>query len=100
MGTQLANKCITFHTDNQGLSEVINKKTTKDRELLVLLHALVLSSLQHNILFKAVHLPGIHNTKADALSHLQVTKFKSLSMDMAPEPTAVPPRLLPENWKL
>ena len=27
-GTQLANKCITFHTDNQALSEVINKKTT------------------------------------------------------------------------
>ena len=32
-GTQLANKCITFHTDNQALLEVINKNTTKDREL-------------------------------------------------------------------
>ena len=94
-----ANKCITFHTDNQGLSEVINKKTTKDRELLVLLRPLVLSCFQH-ILFKAVHLPGVHNTKADALSRLQVTKFKSLSKDMAPEPTAVPPQLLPENWQL
>ena len=83
-GSQLANKCITFHTDNQALSEVINKKTTKDRELLVLLRALVLSCLQNNILFKAVHLPGVHNTKADALSRLQVTKFKSLSKDMAP----------------
>ena len=99
-GTQLANKCITFHTDNQALSEVINKKTTKDRELLVLLRALVLSCLQNNILFKAVHLAGVHNTKADALSRLQVTKFKSLSKDMAPEPTAVPPQLLPENWQL
>ena len=33
-GTQLVNKCITFHTDNQALLQVINKKTTKDRELL------------------------------------------------------------------
>ena len=95
-GIQLANNCITFHTDNQALSEVINKKTT----VLVLLRALVLSCLQNNILFKAVHLPGVHNTKADALSRLQVTKFKSLSKDMAPEPTAVPPQLLPENWQL
>ena len=92
-GTQLVNKCITFHTDNQALSEVINKKTTKEGELLVLLRALVLSCLQNNILFKAVHLPGVHNTKADGLSRLQVTKFKSLSKDMAPEPTAVPPQL-------
>jgi len=37
-----ADKCITFHTDNQALSEVINKKSTKDNELLVLLRALVL----------------------------------------------------------
>ena len=99
-GTQLANKCITFHTDNQPFSEVINRMTTQDRELLILLRALVLSCLQNNILFKAVNLPGVHNTKADALSRLQVTKFKFLSKDMAPEPTAVPPQLLPENWQL
>ena len=67
---------------------------------MVLLCALVLSCLQNNVLFKAVNLPGVHNTKADALSHLQVTKFKSLSNDMAPEPTAVPPQMLPENWQL
>ena len=93
-------KCITIHTDNQALSEVINKKTTKDKELLVLLRFLVLSCLQNNILFKAVHLQGVHNTKADTLSRLQVTKFKSLSKDGAPELTAVPPQLLPENWQL
>ena len=40
--SKLANKCILFHTDNQGLVEVINKKTTKDKRLLVLLHDLVL----------------------------------------------------------
>jgi len=70
-----------FHTDNQALAEVINKKTTKDRELLVLVRALVLSCLRHNILFRAIHLPGILNTKADALSRLQVDKFKSLDQD-------------------
>ena len=46
--SQLANKCILFHTDNQGLVEVIHKKTTKDKNLLVLLRELVLQCLKHN----------------------------------------------------
>lgn len=96
----LANRCVIFHTDNQALAEVINKKTTKDRELLVLVRALVLSCLRHNILFRAIHLPGILNTKADALSRLQVDKFKSLDQDADQEPTIVPPHLLPENWEI
>ena len=71
--SDLANKCILFHTDNQGLVEVINRKTTKDRQLLVLLRELVLQCLKHNILFRAIHVPGVLNVKADALSRLQVT---------------------------
>ena len=94
----LANRCIMFHTDNQALTEVISKKTTKDRELLVLVRALVLSCLRHNILLRAILLPGILNTKADALSRLQVDKFKSLDQDADQKPTIVPPHLLPENW--
>ena len=82
------------------LVDVINKKTTKDKKLLVLVRSLVLTCLKQNILFKAVHLPGLHNTRADALSRLQVDKFKSLSKDSEPEPTAVPPHLLPENWPI
>ena len=97
---RLANKCVTFHTDNQALVEVINKKTTKDKKLLVLVRSLVLSCLKHNILFKAVHLPGLCNTSADALSRLQVDKFKSLDQYAAAEPTIVPPHLLPENWPI
>ena len=76
--SKLENKCILLHTDNQGLVEVINKKTTKDKKLLALLRELVLQCLKHNILFRAIHMPGVLNVKADALSHLQVTKFKSL----------------------
>ena len=55
-----------FHTDNQGLVEVINRKTTKDRQLLDLLRELVLQCLKHNILFRAIHVPGVLNVKADA----------------------------------
>ena len=78
-------KCTLFHTDNEGLVEVINRKTTIDRQLLVLLRELVLQCLKHNNLFWAIHVPGVINVKADALLHLQVTQFKSLDhgMDLA-----------------
>ena len=96
--SKLASKCILFHTNNQGLVEVINKKTTKDKNLLVLLRELVLQCLKHP--FRAVHVPGVLNVKADALSRLQVTKFKSLGQGMDREPTLVPVPLLPESWPL
>lgn len=35
--SELCNKCIMFHIDNQELTEVINKKTTKDKELVVII---------------------------------------------------------------
>ena len=95
--SELANKCVLFHTDNLGLVDVINKKTTKDNKLIVLLRELVLQCLKHNILFRAVHVPGVLNVKADALSHLQVTKFKSLGQGMDHKQTLVPPHLLPER---
>ena len=86
-----------FHTENLGLVEVIKKKTIKDKKLLVLLRALVLQCLKHNILFKAIHIPGL---KADALSRLQVTKFKSLGQGVDSEPTVLPNHLLPVSWLL
>ena len=95
-----ANKCILFHTDNLGLVEVINRKTIKDRQLLVVLRELILQCLKHNILFRAVHVPGVHNVKADALSHLQVTRVKSICQGMDHAQTLVPAHLLPQNWPL
>ena len=71
--SELANKCILFHTHNQGLVEVINRKTTKDRQLLVLLCELVLQCLKHNILFQAIHMPGVLNVKADAYRSYDLT---------------------------
>ena len=98
--SELANKCILFHTDNQGLVEVINRKTTKDRKLLVLPREFVLQCLKHNILFRAIHVPGVLNVKADALSRLQVTRFKSLGQGVDHAQTLVPTHLLPQNWPL
>ena len=44
---------------------------------LVLVRQLVLTCLKFNLFFRAQHAPGVHNPLADALSHLQVSKFKN-----------------------
>ena len=86
-----------FHfkqTDCQGLVEVLNRKITKDRKLLVLLPELVLQCLKHNISFEVIHMPGLLN------AHLQVTQFKSPGQGMDHAQTLVPAHLLAQNWPL
>jgi hypothetical protein len=43
-----------------------------------LLRKLIFLSLKYNILFKAVHIPGVKNKYSDALSRLQIQEFLAL----------------------
>ena len=71
----LQNRCILLHTDNIACVYVINKLSSKDCTLMVLVRRLVIQSLRYNILFKAEHLPGIRNDLSDRLSRQQITEF-------------------------
>ena len=98
-GDQLRNQCVLFFTDNEALVHVINKQSCRDVSLMHFVRKLVAICLKYNILFKAKHIPGIHNTLADSLSRLQVSAFKHMapaSMDQFP--TDIPSHLLPQNW--
>jgi len=66
-GDSLANKRILFFTDNDSVVHVINQQTSKNKELLYLLRQLVLTCLQHNILFRARHIQGKKTILADSL---------------------------------
>ena len=100
-GDHIRNRCITFFTDNEALVHVINKSTCRDTSLMIFVRKLVLVCLRHNILFKAKHISGFTNTLADALSRLQIERFKKLAPAyMDPMPTAIPSHLLPANWHL
>ena len=78
-GHEMANCCILFFTDNEALVHVINKQSCKDKASILLMRALVLGCLRNNILFRAKHVRGVHNTLADSLSRLQVETFPTLS---------------------
>ena len=96
-GPLMRNKCIVFFSDNQAVVEIINKQTSKDRSIMVLLRHFVLCTLKYNILFHAKHIAGC---KSDALSRLQVEKFRLLAPTADPQPTPVPEGLLPNNWHI
>ena len=69
-GSEMANRCIVFHTDNAALVDIINKQTSRHKAVMILIRDLVLSCLRYNILFRAKHVPGLYNTRADYISRL------------------------------
>ena len=90
------NHSVVFYTDNEALSSIINKQTTRITS--VMFRTLVLLCLRLNIEFKARHISGKLNYKADALSRLQVERFKQQSPFSDAHPTCIPEKLLPQNY--
>lgn len=92
------NHCITFHTDNLALVYILNRQTSKDKDIMKLVRHLVLACLRYNVSFQSSHIIGIKNTEADCLSRQQVEEFKRLRPQSRTTPSPVPPHLLPENF--
>jgi hypothetical protein len=97
----MRNQSILFFTDNHTLVHAINKKSCQDKSLMCFVRRMVLICLQNNILFKAKHIPGIHNKLADCLSRFQVSAFKHLApTNMNNLPTDIPLDLQPQSWQI
>ena len=93
-GQQLKNKCVLFLTDNEAVVHIINRQTSKDKQIMILVRLLVTTCLRYNINFRSKHVAGKFNNKADALSRLQIQKFRSLAPEADPDPNEVPQELL------
>ena len=61
-GATMANSCVLFFTDNAALVDIINKQTSKHKQVMILTRDLVLSCSKYNILFRASHVPGFKNS--------------------------------------
>ena len=55
-----------------------------------LVRALFYVAASHNFTVLLQHILGVDNGIADALSHLQFHRFKSLALDADTEPTSIP----------
>ena len=68
-----------FRVDNMPLVTIIKKRTSKSKSLMKLLHPLVLCTLRNNMQFKAVHIEGSINMRADALSRFQMSPVREVA---------------------
>ena len=55
---EFSNKCINFYCDNMAVVDIINIKTSKDSEIMVLMRRLAMKCMKTNILFRATQVPG------------------------------------------
>ena len=94
----MAGKRVKFHSDNQAVVHVLNSKTSKDKNIIVLVRKLMLVCLRFNVLFEAEHIPGAMNFLPDAISRLQVSREVLDKYGMEPLPLQVKPEWLPENF--
>lgn len=88
----LTAQCITLHSDNYAVVHIINKQSSENSDIMILVRHLVLTCLRLNLSVRSIHIPGAENKLPDFLSRLQISE--KAAPDMDPEPTAVPPHLL------
>ena len=86
----LSNKTVILRVDNEALVHVINSQTSKDSQVMFIIRELVLLCLCRNIQVKAVHIKGVENKLADALSRFRFDEFFDLFPDAIERPVPIP----------
>ena len=92
-GPQLAKLRVRFNYDNQAIVYAWSGQSSRDVAIMKLLRELFFIAACHNFSVKLVHIPGMHNPLADALSRNLLSRFFSLAPQADPDPTLIPPEL-------
>ena len=85
---------VTFRCDNAAVVTVINKGSCKDPDLMHLMRCLSFYAAHFCFSFHAVHIAGVDNVAADALSRGDLSTFFFCSPQASPTPAAVPPAIV------
>ena len=64
-GSHLRNKCITLHSDNFAVVHIINKQSSEDSDIMILVRRFVLACMRFNLLVRGAHIPGVLKTLTD-----------------------------------
>ena len=91
---QFKNKKMLLRIDNQDLVSIINKRTSQSKYIMQLIRPFVLMTMNNNTQFKALHVLGVHNEIADALSRFQIDRFRCLALKEDQTPSEIPVEFL------
>ncbi|XP_066431505.1 uncharacterized protein [Eleutherodactylus coqui] len=92
-GNHFRDRKVRFHCDNMGVVQVINNLSASSPPVVNLLRQLVLEALSLNMWVVAVHVPGVENSIADALSRFQWERFRTLAPGAEKEGRKCPSRI-------
>ena len=85
---------VLFRSDNEAVVAILTSRTSKVPALMRLLRDLLLSAAQFNFTFTSVHVPGIQNKIADAISRFHWQEFRRLVPEAQSTPCQIPQLLL------
>ncbi|XP_069592246.1 uncharacterized protein [Ranitomeya imitator] len=92
-GENFKDRRVRFHCDNLSVVSVINSLSSSSPPVIRLVRELVLRCLELNSWISAVHVPGVQNNIADALSRFQWDRFRELAPDSEPTGAGCPSHL-------
>ena len=99
-GRHIPNSSVLFHSDNQGVVDIVNKQSSPSPIIMNIVRPLVLLLMEFNINLQYQHLEGTKNILCDLISRFQVTAGLLHEHHMDPEPTRIPAHLKSSNFKL
>ena len=87
-------KRLTVHCDNHAVVDIWHSHISRNSLLMKLVHQLFFIAASNNFHIIIQHIPGTDNSIADALSHLQMERFRSLAPEAKPHQAVIPAQAL------
>ena len=97
-GDQLQNKKLRIFSDNEAVVMILNKMTSKSKNVMIFVRLIVLEIMKKNILINVKHIAGFKNYTADKLSRNFLQEAVTRNTQLDPVGTLIPSELLPHNW--
>ena len=99
-GHMLRRKRVLFYCDNISVVNIIQNGTSKSSDIMHLVRMLFYVCASHNMECSSVHIAGIQDEAADAISRDQITRFRSLVPDADTTPTPPAKLQIYEHFEL
>ena len=96
-GKEWSGKKLLFHCDNEAAVLAWKKGACRNRNAMSLIRGMLGIAARNNFILYIQHIAGTNNSIADALSRMQVARFRQLAPAADPCPTS-PPQLDVSNW--